>query len=56
MDNSGVVLAVCRSYEQGWTDDDKMEKTHEFRLRMITTLIVIIFGQVLFTLTVLKEE
>ena len=38
MDNSGGSAGgVLDLYEQGWTDDDKMEKIHEFRLRMINS-------------------
>ena len=39
MDNSGGSAGgVLDPHEQGWTDDDKMEKIHEFRLRMINPL------------------
>ena len=31
MDNSGGSAGVLDPHEQGWTDDDKMEKIHEFR-------------------------
>ena len=36
MDNSGGSAGgVLDLYQQGWTDEDKMEKIHEFRLRMM---------------------